>query len=138
MGQKAELIDQVLNNQTLVAITINRKGGTLDIYPGRTSDVVIFHRNINFHPERPEEVRWVVDGLKKGEKIVIEAKDGYRGMGVFPQDVYEIEHPSNSIRSGPIQKGLPDFDKWRYSVTLVGSADPVAVKDPDVDIKENP
>lgn len=129
-------------NQVIVTIAVQEVNGEdkLFLYPQRSSDVIAYYRDSPDvgDPSKPREIRWVVTGLKQGQKIEIEAKPGFQNK--FNKNKFTIEYPDNSVCSGPPKfKAAPAYSHlWRYSVRLKMGTTGVDAIDPDVEIKDDP
>jgi len=122
-------------NQVLVTIAV--EDGKLSLYPDRGNDVVVFHRSEGYHPERPNQVRWVAVGLSEGQEIVLEPKANQ--PDVF-DEIHHIEFGKNSVCSGS-PKRSPDVGTrlfWNYTIKLVQDGKQIDEIDPGVEIKDDP
>jgi len=140
-ARKAERIEGILN-QALVQIVI--KGNKLHVYPQRGTDTLIYYvspenrRGGNHAPAKPWETRWVVDGLKEGQRIVIAPKAP--GEDVLESE-YVIVWPDNSVRSGEPTRspgGKPLELHWKYNIFLYQDTKLLDQLDPEVVVKDDP
>ena len=133
----AVMLDHVVNH---ALVTIAIENDQLFLYPQRSSDAVAYYRTSGSgaDPAKPREIRWVVTGLKPGQRIEIEAKPGYGDR--FKDTKFTITHPSNSVCSGPPAiPAKPAYAlKWRYGVKLLDSTREINSIDPDVEIRDDP
>lgn len=138
---KPELIEN-LQNQMLVQIVI--EGANINVYPMRASDAVVYKRvakpGKGPAPAKPEQVRWIVKGLKQNQVLRIETKQGPEEKDHFPAHTYEIPYGFNSILSGEPMKpaGQGKELSWNYSITLLENGVTLAALDPTIIIKDDP
>lgn len=139
---KPELIPGI-ENQTLVQIVIVQDDPKLKpqilVYPQRCSDATVYlkkHGHPKVSPVKPEQVRWVVKGLRDGQELAIVPKDA--SDNTF-ESLDRIPYGCNSIVS-TLPKKTPPHDRWDYSVRLYqkGILEPIAELDPGIEIKDDP
>ena len=133
---KAEHIGGI-QKQTLVQITI--QNNEIFLYPQRETDAVVYRKDQGKgHPAKPEQIRWVAEGLGANQRLLIEGKLGQANL--FPRSPFEIKGGDNTVLSGPPAKDAANGARWRYNIFLYEGEDPnpIAMKDPGIEIKDDP
>src|SRR6185295_11636330 len=87
-----------VDREVLVHIGVRRINGivykyTIDVFPNRLDDILIFHANGGWQesPHKPRRVTWLVHGLQQGQTIKISPK--VPNAGFFDDDSPEIPYP---------------------------------------------
>jgi hypothetical protein len=133
-------IDHV-SRQVLVTIAV--RNNELTVFPQRGSDAIVYYRHEpgQGNPAAPGEVRWVVDGLREKQSVVITAKEP-DNRNHFPKTEYVIRYPNNTVCSGPPKRSPYPSGSfvWPYRVILLqdGRANSLHELDPDVEIRDVP
>ena len=127
------IVDRYDAHQPVAIHALAGGGGDPKIYftrPGKVAD-----------PTLPREVLWIVNDLRKGEKVVITAKNA--SDTTFDGHGFEIDPAADAcaigITSGPAK--LPVGVKkqlWEYSVDLTHGNGKVPTLDPVIIIEEDP
>src|SRR5207249_4802208 len=88
------------------------------------------------HAAKPQEVRWVADGLGNTQRLRIEGKPGQANP--FDAPYFEIDGGNETITSGkPVHASKGD-SSWTYNITLYEGQTVVASYDPTIEIKDDP
>ncbi len=119
---------------------------TLEVSPTGQASPRVYHRDSPHvvRPTRPTQVRWCVHGLRANETITLESENPRDK--IFPHAPYLIEHPDNTIVSGPAQRHEAKDISWYYKIVWTPSRGKVVEYarqkrvelDPIVIIKEDP
>jgi hypothetical protein len=147
----AEQLDG-LENQVLVhiAVTKDELGNyKLDVYPQRGEDATIYYvsdenrKKGNYSPAKPWEVRWVVSGLQTRQQIVISEKTTNKAKRLLPSSPHVVTAPGGTALSGRAKRspgGKPNVLYWTYDIRLMqlGKQTPLAHKDPEIPVKDDP
>ena len=128
-----------IDNQTLVQIVVN--GKEILVYPKRVADAVVYYKKKDpphAYPAKPEQIRWVVTGLKPNQEIRIEGKQGQGAP--FSSATFVIPYDCNTILSGVVNHDAgPEGElRWNYNITLLQNGAPLATLDPTIIIKDDP
>ncbi len=145
MAKKPEKINGI-QKRTLIQITIAQDASNdwkIYMYPQRESDVVIYRKAAGKgHPAKPEQIRWVIEGLQTAQNLTLRTKAG--DTNVFPDSPFTISGKDDGS-STTIESGAPDMgEEWNYDIILYTGSNPddpgsrLDIKDPTIEVKDDP
>lgn len=115
----------------------------LKVLPARAEDAHLYYPKSprgGASTGLPHQLVWVVNQLRPGERVRIEAKAGTAEPDLFATRVFEIAYPNQYVATGPVKsdKRTGAGYTWGYDVTLTGAAHPVPKLDPTVVVTQEP
>lgn len=111
------------------------------VFPTRTEDAHIYYPRARDAgaSDYPRELAWVVNHLRRGERVVIRAKPDQ--PDVFDHQEFEVAFPDHFVATGPVKRSLAKTRKgyrWDYNVILERRGKVLQTLDPTVIVTEEP